>query len=526
MINLFLSHNPHRRWLILVLLFLPLLLFGLIRLADAAAVVSFTSQTSYNVGAGPYWAATFNKFGKPAIAVTNQDANSVSVLYGNYVNGQYDGTFGAATTYSLVTGAVTAPAPQQVVAGNLGQLSLPSLVIAAAGADKVAVLLGNSDDSFQSPVYYNVGTFPESVALGDINNDGNLDIIAANYNSSTISVLLGNSDRTFQSQQTYATSPNPESIVVADLNNDGKLDVATVNSGTNPGKVNVLLNENGTFPSAVTSDVGAAPFSLAVGDFNGDGKVDIVTANHGGGVSVLLNNGVRPFLAVAPAPIPAGNGPFSVAVADFNLDGQADIAVSNADNGGSVGILPNSGGSFQALQASNTFSTGPNPFFIAAGDFNVDGKPDIVTPNHSNPVVNPGTISVLLNTALPFASPPPNDNFSAAQNLNGAVSGRVTGTNVGATHETGEPSHAGFNGPGSVWYTWTAPANGAMTFDTFGSSFNTALAVYTGSGVSTLTLVASSTSDYSPSNDLRRTSRVRFRAEAGTTYRIAVDGLS
>jgi hypothetical protein len=420
-------------------------------------------------------------------------------------------------------GAVTAPAPQQVVAGNLGQLSLPCLVIAAAGANKVAVLLGNSDDSFQPPVYYNVGAFPESVALGDVNGDGNLDIIAANYDSSTISVLLGNSDRTFQAQQTYGTSPNPESIVIADFNSDGKVDVATVNSGTNPGKVNVLLNVNGTFPNAVTSDVGVAPFSLAVGDFNGDGKVDLVTANHSGGVSVLLNNGVRPFPAVAPAPVGAGSAPYSVAVADFNLDGQADIAVSNGDNGGSVGILPNSGGSFQALQAANTFATGPNPFFIAVGDFNVDGKPDIVTPNHPNPVVNPGTISVLLNSAQPFANPPANDNFSAAQTLTSAVSGRVTGTTIGATHEASEPTHAGRTGTGSVWYNWTAPASGGATFDTFASTFDTALAVYTGPGYGSLTEISSGDNDRGANGELRGTSRVKFSAIAGTTYRIGVD---
>src|SRR6267143_1301479 len=140
------------------------------------------------------------------MAVTNQTDNSVSVLYGNYVGGQYDGTFGAATTYTLVTVSVTTPAPQQVVVGNLGQLGLPCLVVAAPGpvgsnTNKVAVLLGNSDDSFQpTPVYYPVGSYPESVALGDVNGDGNLDIIAANYGGSSVSVLLGNSNRTFQTQ--------------------------------------------------------------------------------------------------------------------------------------------------------------------------------------------------------------------------------------------------------------------------------------------------------------------------------------
>src|SRR6185369_15450740 len=351
------SISPRFRWFILTLLLLPALFLALIKInsTSAQALLSFGAPTPYNAGAGPYWTATFTKFGKPAIAVTNQDGNSVSVLYGNMVGGQFNGTFGPATTYDLVVASVATPAPQQVVAGNLGQLPLPCLVIAAAGANRVAVLLGDSDDTFQpTPVYYNVGNFPESVALGDVNGDGNLDIIAANFGSSTISVLLGNSDRTFQTQQTYPTSPSPESVVVADFNNDGKTDVATVNSGST-GKVNVLLNVNGTFPNALTSDVGPNPFSLAVGDFNSDGKLDIVTANHSGGVSVLLNNGVRPFPTAAPAPINAGSAPLSVAVADFNLDGQPDIAVSNSDNGGSVGILPNNNGSFQALQASDRF---------------------------------------------------------------------------------------------------------------------------------------------------------------------------
>jgi len=519
------SISPRFRWFILTLLLLPALFLALIKInsTSAQALLSFGAPTPYNAGAGPYWTATFTKFGKPAIAVTNQDGNSVSVLYGNMVGGQFNGTFGPATTYDLVVASVATPAPQQVVAGNLGQLPLPCLVIAAAGANRVAVLLGDSDDTFQpTPVYYNVGNFPESVALGDVNGDGNLDIIAANFGSSTISVLLGNSDRTFQTQQTYPTSPSPESVVVADFNNDGKTDVATVNSGST-GKVNVLLNVNGTFPNALTSDVGPNPFSLAVGDFNSDGKLDIVTANHSGGVSVLLNNGVRPFPTAAPAPINAGSAPLSVAVADFNLDGQPDIAVSNSDNGGSVGILPNNNGSFQALQASDRFSSGPNPQFIASGDFNTDGKPDVVVPNHPSPAVNPGTINVLLNTATPFVLPPPNDNFASATTLSQTVSGRVTGSNDGATHELNEPQHAGKPGVHSVWYTWTAPATGGATFDTFASTFDTVLGVYVGPGFGALTRVASGNNDLGDKGEPRLTSRIKFNAVAGTTYSIAVD---
>ena len=53
----------------------------------------------------------------------------------------------------------------------------------------------------------------------------------------------------------------------------------------------------------------------------------------------------------------------------------------------------------------------------------------------------------------------------------------MTGTNVGATKETGEPDHAGNVGGASVWCRWVAPADGTVTFDTFGSNYDTLLAV-------------------------------------------------
>jgi len=114
---------------------------------------------------------------------------------------------------------------------------------------------------------------------------------------------------------------------------------------------------------------------------------------------------------------------------------------------------------------------------------------------------------------------PPNNNFAAAQVITGNT-GSVSGTNVNATKETGEPNHAGNTGGTSVWYQWQAPASGVATFTTAGSNFDTLLAVYTGSNVAALTPLASN--DDVASGTL--TSRVTFNAVSGTTYRIAVDG--
>ncbi|HKR14418.1 MAG TPA: NF038122 family metalloprotease [Pyrinomonadaceae bacterium] len=119
-------------------------------------------------------------------------------------------------------------------------------------------------------------------------------------------------------------------------------------------------------------------------------------------------------------------------------------------------------------------------------------------------------------------APPPNDNFSAAQAVSGC-SGTTTGTNVGATSESGEPNHSPDNNGGtrSIWYSWTAPTTGQATVTTAGSTYDTIMGVYTGNAVNSLTLIGKN-DDETPGQTL--TSRVTFNTIAGTVYRIAVDG--
>jgi hypothetical protein len=115
-------------------------------------------------------------------------------------------------------------------------------------------------------------------------------------------------------------------------------------------------------------------------------------------------------------------------------------------------------------------------------------------------------------------SAPANDNFANRTALCG-LTASATGTNLGATKQSGEPDHAGNAGGKSVWWKWTADYDCSVQIDTIGSSFNTLLGVYTGSSVSALTTVASD-DDGGGSG----TSKVTFNATAGTTYQIAVDG--
>ena len=113
-----------------------------------------------------------------------------------------------------------------------------------------------------------------------------------------------------------------------------------------------------------------------------------------------------------------------------------------------------------------------------------------------------------------------NDSFFSRSAISGA-SGQASGSNVGATKESGEPNHAGNAGGASVWWSWTAPATGPVTFDTRGSDFDTLLAVYTGSSVGALTPVAYN--DDAPGGGTYQ-SEVSFTAQQGVAYQIAVDG--
>ena len=121
----------------------------------------------------------------------------------------------------------------------------------------------------------------------------------------------------------------------------------------------------------------------------------------------------------------------------------------------------------------------------------------------------------------PVILPPPNDDFAdhiAISSSNCVV--MVSGSNLNASEEAGEPVHAGRPDGRSVWWSWTAPSNTPVKISTAGSSFDTLLSVYTGPALANLTVIGES--DDASYYDLY--SYVSFAAVAGTQYQIAVDG--
>ena len=120
---------------------------------------------------------------------------------------------------------------------------------------------------------------------------------------------------------------------------------------------------------------------------------------------------------------------------------------------------------------------------------------------------------------MPLMATPDNDNFADASEITG-TQGTLNASNVGATSEDGEDTL--HDSTATLWFKWTAPTNGNMTIDTFGSDFDTMLGVYTGTGIGDLVGVALN----DDADDDIRQSCVSFNAEEGVTYFIMAGGFS
>jgi hypothetical protein len=289
--------------------------------------------------------------------------------------GRGDGTFG--TPYLVRVGTF----PNSVVLGDFNHDGMLDAAVTDSASGRVDVLLGNGHGTFKAPVSYATGA-PAGMtiadyylATGDFNGDGNLDIVSANRGNSTVSVLLGKGDGTFQSAVTYLVGGRgPQSVAVGDFNHDGKLDIVVAN--VDDYTICVLLGKgDGTFAAPVIDYTGTGPNSLAVADFNGDHLPDLAVTNSSSNtLSILINDGVWN-TAAAPVNYPTDAGPRSAVVGDFNGDGISDVAVVNAYSNTVKVFLGKGDGTFQA---GGSMAIGSNPLSAAVGDFNRDGKLDMV----------------------------------------------------------------------------------------------------------------------------------------------------
>lgn len=286
-------------------------------------------------------------------------------------------------TYALFSGYLNADTHVDLVAANEEE-------------DSVAVFLGAGDGTFQrAGPNAPTGAYPTGGAVADFNHDGLADVVTADYHGESVSLLFGVGDGTLQAPRHYPTEVGAatSNLAVGDLNGDGDLDVVATNPGT--GSISLFLGRSdGTLNAAVNLPVGqnrnSAPFSAAIGDFDGDGRNDVAIADMiGRNVVVRLGNGdgtLGPEVAFREGGVP----PYICIAHDLDLDGRLDLACANRESNDVSVLLGRGDGTFAEPLVSGT-GVGTGPYAIAVADFNLDGVPDVVTPNFQA-----GTASVLV----------------------------------------------------------------------------------------------------------------------------------
>lgn len=242
-----------------------------------------------------------------------------------------------------------------------------------------------------------MGTYSETAAFGDYDNDGLVDVYITNSAGDKRNLLYHNTgNNTFERiQLDWLNEALPSrSANWADYDNDGDLDLFVANEEAN---FNSLFKNQGKghFEKITNDPVVRDTFSSITaswGDVNNDGFLDLFVGNAGymkaQNNQLFLNNHKGGFTSAPIGPIQTDGGcSFGSAFADYDNDGDLDLFVSNGYCAGEIVnfLYCNKGdGTFERdLQGLPNFST-PCSFGTAWSDLNNDGFQDLVVSTCKN----------------------------------------------------------------------------------------------------------------------------------------------
>ncbi|MBW6487095.1 MAG: VCBS repeat-containing protein [Syntrophobacterales bacterium] len=295
--------------------------------------------------------------------------------------------------------------PWHIAVADLNSDGKLDLVTANTSSNDVSVLLQDTtaSGSFQAAVNHATGVYTNFVAVGDLNDDGRPDIAAATNEG--ISILLQNPAQPggFLTSIRLALPSGVSSTAIADLNGDGKADLAATSSD----KIYIFTQDPaapGTFLPAVSYAAGPRASFVVTQDIDGDGLPDLAVANAGGSsdggnssIAIRLQDRLNPGQFLAVQNYASANGSRSLAVGDFNGDGRPDLALAavvySSQSPGIVQVFIQDAAKPGAFLLPQNYGGGYTPHSIAGGDFNGDGKLDLVS--------NDGPLLFLQNSAQP-----------------------------------------------------------------------------------------------------------------------------
>ncbi len=347
------------------------------------------------------------------IAVSNFDSggsfpypSDISILMGGG-----DGTFAPPVRFPIGYG------PRALAAADLNGDGMDDIIVpnSFSSDGSAAVLISNGDGTFTARTLL-VGPNPQAVAVGDFNGDQKVDLAITGGQSfdppnTYLAFFFNRGDGNFTAGPFFSVPFCSFKPAVADFNRDGIFDLVLPVGGTiYLGSASGTITPAGSLPSCCVS-------TPATGDFDGDGWPDVAE-----GLAMFLGNGDGTFRSL-PQTLYSGRGGGSpTAAADFNADGHLDVAVGhtntvyigkgdgtfivpprsfasatpttvagdfNSDgeidlawgSGASVSVVLGTGGGL--FGAETSFPARGDVRSVAVGDFNRDGRQDLIAVDHS-----------------------------------------------------------------------------------------------------------------------------------------------
>ncbi|WP_197076643.1 FG-GAP-like repeat-containing protein [Hymenobacter terrenus] len=256
---------------------------------------------------------------------------------------------------------------------------------------KINVRINDGTGNFTAAPDITVPQGPTSVALGDVDADGDLDVVSANYGGfggagNTVSICLNNGTGLFSSPSNIVVGPYPKRLVLGDIDGDSDLDLV-IYGGT---LFQVLFNNgSGNFGGAVTlapGNTGTTEIGPALADMDGDGDLDIIGPDR-----LYRNNGQGAFTAVT-----GGMTTYyrNDVLGDVDGDGDLDL-VTTARARNSLFITLNDGNGSSSASKVIPTAASYTPC-VALGDLDGDGDLDLMAPVFTNNLA----LNVWLNDGL------------------------------------------------------------------------------------------------------------------------------
>ncbi len=247
----------------------------------------------------------------------------------------------------------------------------------------LALILTSLSTYGQAPVITSLSAASGPVGSTLIINGSNFSATAGNN-----TVYFGGVKATISTATTTAltvtvpdgATPQPVSVTTNHLTGYSKSVFNTTFSGGSAGFIASSFGDTNL-------TTGLYPYAVCASDLDGDGKPDLISPGNANSptsiISYRRNTGSAGVVSFAPEvdlPAPAGSYPYSMVTADLDGDGRQDVVFTAST--GSLCVYPNNStpGAI-AFGTRQDYTTATDPFSVAVGDIDGDGKPDIVVAN-------------------------------------------------------------------------------------------------------------------------------------------------